>query len=31
MNRIIKSIESKYLTPSLDLVEEVFTKYSDAE
>ena len=31
MNRIIKSIESKYLVPSLDLVEDVFTKYSDAE
>ena len=31
MNRIIKSIESKYLVPSLDLVEDVFTKHSDAE
>ena len=31
MKRFIKSIESKYLVPSLDLVEDVFTKYSDAE
>ena len=31
MNRIIKSMENKYLMPSLELVEDVFTKYSDAE
>lgn len=31
MNRIIKPIESKYLVPSLDLVEDVFAKHSDAE
>ena len=31
MNRIIKTIESNYLVPSLDLVEDVFTKHSDAE
>ena len=31
MKRIIKSIENKYLTSSLDLVKDVFTKHSDAE
>jgi predicted N-acetyltransferase YhbS len=31
MNRIIKTIENKYLVPSLELVEDVFTKHSDAE
>ena len=29
--RIIKSIEDKYLAPTLDLVEQVFTAHSDAE
>ena len=29
--RIIKQIEDKYLTPTLDLVEQVFTAHSDAE
>ena len=29
--RIIKSMEEKYLLPSLELVEQVFTKHSDAE
>ncbi len=29
--RIIKSMEEKYLLPSLDLVETVFTEHSDAE
>ena len=31
MERIIKSMEEKYLLPSLELVETVFTEYSDAE
>ena len=31
MERIIKSMEEKYLLPSLELVETVFTKHSDAE
>ncbi len=31
MKRIIKSMEEKYLVPSLELVERVFTEYSDAE
>ena len=31
MKRIIKSIEEKYLLPSLDMVEAVFTAHSDAE
>ena len=31
MERIIKSMEEKYLLPSLDLVEAVFTAHSDAE
>ena len=31
IKRVIKSMENKYLAPSLDLVEDVFTKYSDAE
>ena len=31
MERIIKSMEEKYLLPSLDLVETVFTEHSDAE
>ena len=30
MERIIKAMEDKYLEPSLDLVEVVFTEYSDA-
>ena len=29
--RTIKSIEEKYLTPTLDLVEQVFTAHSEAE
>ena len=29
--RTIKAIEVKYLTPTLDLVEQVFTAHSDAE
>ena len=29
--RTIKSIEEKYLTPTLELVEQVFTAHSDAE
>ena len=29
--RTIKSIEDKYLAPTLDLVEQVFTAHSDAE
>ena len=31
MERIIKSMEEKYLLPSLDLVEDVFTKWKDPE
>ena len=31
MERIIKSTEEKYLLPSLELVETVFTEHSDAE
>lgn len=31
MERMIKSMEDKYLIPSLDLVQEVFTEHSDAE
>ncbi len=31
MNRVIKAMEAKYLVSSLDLVEQVFTEYSDAE
>ena len=31
MQRIIKPMESKYLLPSLDLVEEVFTKWDSPE
>ena len=31
MNRMIKSMEDKYLVPALELVETVFTAYSDAE
>ena len=31
MNRSIKSMEEKYLSPSLELVEAVFTAHSDAE
>lgn len=31
MERIIKSMEEKYLFPSLELVEAVFTAHSDAE
>ena len=31
MKRVIKSMEEKYLLPSLELVEAVFTAHSDAE
>ena len=31
MERIIKSMEEKYLVPALELVETVFTEHSDAE
>lgn len=31
MQRIIKSMESRYLLPALDLVENVFTEQEDAE
>lgn len=31
MKRIIKLMEDKYLIPSLDLVEDVFTKHADKE
>ena len=31
MERIIKSMEEKYLVPVLELVENVFTEHSDAE
>ena len=31
MQRIIKSMEAKYLQPSLELVEDVFTKWDSAE
>ena len=31
MERIIKSMEEKYITTSLELVEDVFTKYQNAE
>ena len=31
MQRIIKSMEAKYLLPSLDLVEDVFTKWDSPE
>lgn len=31
MNRIIKSMENKYLIPSLDFVEDVFTQYDSPE
>lgn len=31
MERIIKSMESKYLVPSLILIEDVFTKYQNSE
>lgn len=31
MERIIKSMEDKYLFPSLELVEEVFTEYKNPE
>ena len=31
MNRTIKAIEEKYLLPTLDLVEDVFTVHSDPE
>ncbi len=31
MNRIIKSMESKYLLPALELVQEVFTESENAE
>ena len=31
MDRIIKSMEDKYLLPSLELVEDVFTKWDSPE
>ena len=31
MQRIIKSMEAKYLQPSLELVEDVFTRWDSAE
>ena len=31
MNRIIKSMEAKYLVPSLELVETVFTEFDSPE
>ena len=31
MKRIIKAMEEKYLVPSLELVEQVFTAHSDPE
>ncbi len=31
MERIMKSMASQYLRPSLDLVEDVFTKYKDSQ
>ena len=31
MERTIKSMEEKYMLPSLELVETVFTEHSDAE
>lgn len=31
MKRIIKSMEEKYLMPSLDMIEDVFTQYKDAK
>lgn len=31
MERIIKSMENKYLLPSLGFVEDVFTKYKNSE
>ena len=31
MDRMIKAMEDKYLLPSLDLVEDVFTKYKDSK
>jgi predicted N-acetyltransferase YhbS len=31
MNRIIKAMENKCLTPSLELIEDVFTKHSNQE
>ncbi len=31
MERVIKSMASQYLCPSLDLVEDVFTKYKDSQ
>lgn len=31
MKRTIKSMENKYLQPSLDMVEEVFTQFQDAQ
>ena len=31
MERIIKSMENKYLLPSLDLIQDVFTKHKDSE
>ena len=31
MQRVIKSMEAKYLQPSLDLVEDVFARWGSAE
>ncbi len=31
MERIIKSMESRYLVPSLELIEDVFAKWRDPE
>ena len=31
MQRVIKSMEAKYLQPSLDLVEDVFARWDSAE
>ena len=31
MNRIIKAMENKCLIPSLELIEDVFTKHSNQE
>ncbi len=31
MQRVIRSMEAKYLQPSLDLVEDVFTRWDSAE
>ena len=31
MQRVIRSMEAKYLQPSLDLVEDVFARWDSAE